>query len=161
VQRLLALLPAGLIVFIGASGMSPSSPESGPAIKGAFAAISTGDFDKLTAWYRDNLGFKIEGDRTLPSGVRGALLVRSGAMLEILRLPDAKSRTAWGIPDQAEAVHGILKIGFEIDDLDGLYRQARERNLNVFFAPTQSSRESLRTFGLKDPDGNIVQLFGK
>jgi hypothetical protein len=53
----------------------------------------------------------------------------------------------------------LSKIGFEISDLDDLYSVARERHLDVFFEPTQPAGNSLRTFALKDPDGNI--LFGK
>ena len=65
------------------------------------------------------------------------------------------------IPAKPESVHGILKIGFEVADLDGLYSRARERHLDVFFEPTQPAGNPLRTFALKDPDGNIVQFFGK
>jgi hypothetical protein len=123
-------------------------------VKNAFFALSTGDFDRLVGWYRDNLGFSVNGERTMPSGVRGALL-------EVLLLPAAKSRSAWGIPDQPESVHDILKIGFEVADLDRLYANAVKRRLDVFFEPTKPKDNPLRTFAVKDPDGNIVQFFGR
>jgi hypothetical protein len=53
-----------------------------------------------------------------------------------------------------------MKIGFEVDDIDALYRQARDKKLRIFDL-VQAPDLPLRTFGLCDPDGNIVQIFGK
>jgi hypothetical protein len=47
-----------------------------------------------------------------------------------------------------------------VKDLDALYSRAQARQLNVFFPPVQPPDVPMRTFGLKDPDGNIVQFFG-
>jgi hypothetical protein len=132
-----------------------------PTVVGAFFAISTGNVDRLTTWYLENLGFHIDRINTLANGVKGAILSRSGALLEILQLPAAKPRNAWGLPEEPEAVHGILKIGFEVTDLDLLFTKARERRLDIFFEPIRPPGSALRTFGLRDPDGNIVQFFGK
>jgi catechol 2,3-dioxygenase-like lactoylglutathione lyase family enzyme len=137
----------------------PAPPP--PAVTGGFFALSTGDGDRLVAWYRDNLGFTVDQSRTTPSGVKGALLSRPGALLEIGQLPSARSRAAAGIPDGIGAVHGIMKIGLLVSDLDGLYAIARERRLDISFAPTQPAGNPLRTFAVKDPDGNTVQFFGK
>ena len=140
---------------------SSSRPGATPQVRGAFFAISTGDRERLVAWYCDNLGFKVDSTGTGSTGVKSALLSRRGAILEILQLPTAKSRAAWGMPDAPESVHGILKIGFEVDDLNSLYEAAVRRRVAIFFAPVRPSDNRLRTFGVKDPDGNIVQFFGK
>jgi hypothetical protein len=137
-------------------GTTRGSPE----LKKAFFALLTGDVDRLSAWYCVNLGFRISQSNTLPGGGKGTILSRPGAMLEVLQLPAAKPQTAWGLPGEPGSVHGILKIGFEVNDLDLMYSQACQRQLNVFFAPVQPPGNPLRTFGLKDPDGNIVQFFG-
>lgn len=63
------------------------------------------------AWYRDDLGFTVDQSRTMPSGVKGALLSRPGALLEIAQLPSARSRKVAGIPDDIGAVPGIMKMG--------------------------------------------------
>jgi catechol 2,3-dioxygenase-like lactoylglutathione lyase family enzyme len=148
-------------VLAGAPSSRGAAAGQEPVVTRAFFALSTGDFDRLVAWYRDNLGFKVDHSSSTGSGVKGALLSRPGALLEVLQLSTAKSRSAGGVPAKPESVHGILKIGFEVADLDGLYSRARERHLDVFFEPTQPAGNPLRTFALKDPDGNIVQFFGK
>ena len=151
-----------LSAVIGLGDTQPkAAPNAGPMVHGAFFALSTGDFDRLISWYRDNLGFTVDSSRTTPAGLRGALLSRQGALLEVLQLPAAKSRKDWGIPDKPESIHGILKIGFEVADLDKLFSTVKDRHLNVFFEPTKPENNPLRTFAVKDPDGNIVQFFGK
>lgn len=133
----------------------------GPATTRGFFALSTGDIDRLIAWYRDNLGFSVDQSISLPAGGKGAILSRPGALLELLQLPAARPKSACGLSDEPGMVHGILKIGFEVNDLDWMHTLACGRNLDVFFAPVQPSGNPLRTFGLRDPDGNIVQFFGK
>ena len=133
-----------------------------PTIAAAFFALSVSDLEGMAAWYTANLGFKVEL-RSDPKngGPRGAILVRDGARLELLEFASARPRTAWGLPAEAEQVHGILKIGFEVSDIDRLFAAVQERHLNLFFPLVTPPGSSLRTFGLRDPDGNIVQFFGR
>ena len=156
------LLPALLLVPFASCAMSaPRSPTgAAPDLTGAFFSLSTGDVDRLAAWYAENLGFAIDRKGRTPAGVSFAILSRTGALIEILQLPTSKSREAWGLPSEPEAVWGILKIGILVSDLDATWEKARVRSLDVFFPPVKPPDVPQRTFGLKDPDGNIVQLFG-
>lgn len=157
----IAALPPGASAVQQSGAADSRSDRPPPAVTGAFFALSTGNFDGLVAWYRDNLGFTVDHTVALTSGLKGALLSRPGALIEIAQLPSARSRKAVGVPDDIGAVHGIMKIGLQVSDLDALYAIARDRRLDISFAPTQPPGNPLRTFAVKDPDGNTVQFFGK
>lgn len=141
---------------------SPRPRPVSPTITAAFFALSVSNLDTVEAWYVENLGFEREL-RSSPKGggPRGEILVREGARLELLEFATSKPRAAWGLPPEAEQVQGILKIGFEVSDIDALFATAQKRHLDVFFPLVTPPGSSLRTFGLRDPDGNIVQFFGK
>jgi catechol 2,3-dioxygenase-like lactoylglutathione lyase family enzyme len=131
-------------------------------VKGAFFALTVSDIDGIAAWYTANLGFRVElRSEGKDGGPRGAILVRDGARLELLEFASAKPRTAWELPANAEQIHGILKIGFEVANIETLFAAAVEQHLDVFFPLVTPPGSQLRTFGLRDPDGNIVQFFGR
>lgn len=156
------LVPALLLAsFVSCATSAPRSPTGAtPDVTGAFFSLSTGDVDRLAAWYSENLGFAVDRKGRTPAGVSFAILSRAGALIEILQLPTSRTREAWGLPPEPEAVRGILKIGLLVNDLDASWAKARARSLDVFFPPVKPPDVPQRTFGLKDPDGNIVQLFG-
>lgn len=146
---------------VASCGHALPRQSSAPTVTAAFFALTVSDLDGMAAWYQSNLGFRIE-IRSNPEngGPRGAILVRDGARLELLQYTSARPRSVWGLPE-AEQVHGILKIGFEVSDIETLFATAQERRLNIFFPLVTPPGSGVRTFGLRDPDGNIVQFFGK
>jgi catechol 2,3-dioxygenase-like lactoylglutathione lyase family enzyme len=139
-----------------------AAPAGTMAVTRAFFALSVADVAKTTAWYVDHLGFRVDKTgRKEPSGMEFALISRPDTLIEIVRFATARSRAAAGLdPDKVHELHGIMKIGFEVADIDALYRQAREKKLRIFDL-VQAPDLPLRTFGLYDPDNNIVQIFGK
>ncbi len=136
--------------------------EGAMAVRRAFFALSVADVGKTTAWYVDNLGFRVDKTgRIEKSGMEFALISRPDTLIEIVRFATAKSRAAAGLdPDRVHDVHGIMKVGFEVADIDALYKRAKDNKLRIFDL-VQARDVPLRTFGLYDPDGNIVQVFGK
>jgi catechol 2,3-dioxygenase-like lactoylglutathione lyase family enzyme len=132
------------------------------AVKRSFFALSVADVARTTAWYVDHLGFRVDKTgRIESSGMEFALISRPDTLIEIVRFATAKSRAAAGLDaDKVHELHGIMKIGFEVADIDALYRQAKDKKLRIFEL-VQAPDLPLRTFGLYDPDNNIVQIFGK
>lgn len=134
---------------------------SSPTVTGAFAALSVHDLDRVAAWYSQHLGFQIQLRSQPANGPKGVVLVRPGARLELLEFSTAKSREAWGLPAEPHQVHGILKLGFEVSDIDALFASVQTQRLEIFFPLVTPPNSPLRTFGVLDPEGNIVQFFGK
>lgn len=157
------MLLVPLLAFAPGCASAPSpAAANGPAVSAAFFALSVSDVDRVAAWYVEHLGFRqeLESDRR-PQGPRGVILVREGARLELLQFSSARPRAGWGMSGEAHEVHGILKIGFEVRDLDALFAALQSGRVEQFFPIVRPPGSSLRTFGVKDPDGNIVQFFGR
>lgn len=145
--------------LLGCLSIGPHPKELAFQNQGAFYALSVDDFDGIITWYTTHLGFEIES-RGENVARKGALLRRPGVLLEIGAFGTAKSRIEWGVEAESHEVEGIFKIGFQVADLDALFAYAEQQELDVFFPIVNASNE-FRTFGVKDPEGNIVQFFGE
>jgi predicted enzyme related to lactoylglutathione lyase len=109
---------------------------------------STGDHKALSAWYRDNLGLKLED--------------WGGA---ILRWPDdqaddggltvwnaAPGDTKWFAPSGSS-----FMINYRVDDLEALLAQLAEAGVEIVGGP--ESHENGKFAWIMDPDGNKVELW--
>ena len=160
---LLACLSLSFAATAGPAGAAAGDAAgSKMAVKRAFFALSVADVAKTAAWYVENLGFRVDKTgRIEKSGIDFALVSRPDTLVEIVGFASAKSRAALGLaPDKPHEVHGIMKIGFEVADIDSLYKRAKDKRLRIFDL-VEARDVRLRTFGLYDPDNNIVQIFGK
>ena len=109
---------------------------------------STGDREKLAAWYRDNLGFRLEE--------------WGGA---ILRWPEDKAEdrglTVWTVAEKNSQwfspSESSFMINYRVDDLDALLTQLRGDGVSIVKGP--ESHENGRFAWILDPDGNKVELW--
>lgn len=147
-------LLAGLVMLV----LTLATPhlEAGqlPETNGAFYALSVQDLDTSVAWYTDHLGFTLQsrGENTTR---KGALLSRPGTVLEIAEFAGAEHRPT-GV--ESHEVIGIFKLGFTTEHIDDAFAWLSQDGVEVFF-PVVTTPDGKRTFGVKDPDGNIVQFF--
>lgn len=127
-----------------------------PETSGAFYAISVQDIDQAISWYTEKLGFKLESKGG--NDVRkGALLSRPGAVLELGEFAGAVPR---GPEVESHEVHGIFKLGFTTANLEETFEFLNQAGVEVF-SPLVTASDGNRTFLVKDPEGNIIQFFGK
>ncbi len=133
------------------------------ASPGAFLAISVANLDTMVSWYRDCLGFSVYYSGTIPeSGIRAALLQHGNALVELLQIPKAKPRTEVA-PSTTDAshIHGFFKSGFVVQDIDAAYRRAQTIPNLLAYKLAKPGNGPYRTFGVRDPEGNLVQFFGR
>lgn len=103
-------------------------PET-PGKAAPFIAVSVADLDRQLKWYRDNLGFEVHSQGTVPGkGIKFALLKKEGALLELLQIPESRprpgkprdpssasltqgfSRAGWWLPMSMPFRHGLKKM---------------------------------------------------
>ena len=137
------------------SGVESSEKPEAP--DGAFHAISVSNMDQSIAWYIEKLGFEL-GFRGGNDAREGALLSRNGALLEVARFNGAVALSDLDSARESHEVVGVFKLGFVTSDLDGTYAALQEKGVDVLFGIVDAS-DGRRTFGVTDPDGNIVQFF--
>ena len=130
---------------------------------GPFLALSVADLDRQVAWYRDTLGFVIHRQGTAPNRpVRFALLRQDSAYLELLQLPDAKPRAeVAGRAIESHQIHGFFKSGFIVKDIDAAHRRIKDRGVPLAYELGSAPDSPYRSFGIRDPEGNLLQFFGE
>jgi catechol 2,3-dioxygenase-like lactoylglutathione lyase family enzyme len=132
-------------------------------LEGTFIALSVADAAASARWYGETLGFRVFKRIDPPNErVHIVLMERAGAILELLEHPGAKVRTAWN-QDAKEPfdVRGVFKAGFRVADLDRVLQGLRDRKVEIRNGPFDIPELQLRSFIAVDPDGNLLQFFGK
>lgn len=144
---------------LSALAAKPADDAVGPA---AFIALSVSDLKRQVAWYSETLGFQVVNEREVPERqIRFALLRREGAWLELLQIPQARPRTVVD-PEASSAsrIHGFFKGGMVVADLDRLHEQLKARGAAPLAPPAAADAGGLRSFQLRDPEGNLWQFLG-
>lgn len=124
----------------------------------AFHALSVRDIDRSITWYEEHLDFTVLS-RASNEQRKGAVLSRPGTLLEVAEFDGALPLAGLVGGVEPHQVHGIFKLGFVVTDLDAAFDQFESAGVDIFF-PIVATSNGDRTFGIRDPDGNIVQFFG-
>lgn len=145
-----------------ASGAAAAAPALAlhPA---PFIALSVADLERQQRWYRDTLGFTVTAHGTMPhNGIRYLLLRDGAALIELLQVPGARARAAIA-PELRDAaqLHGFFKSGMVVADVAGLQRRLQARGADIAFALVRPPNGPYRVFGVRDPEGNLLQFFGE
>lgn len=155
---LVAGLTSGLCAQEGATGTVDLGTRPGP-----FLALSVANLDRMVAWYRDTLGFRIYNRGEAREGaVHFALLERENSILELLQLADARpfKEVAPGL-EGSHLVHGFFKSGFVVADLDRAYADVKRMGVKLEYDLGRPTDSPYRSFGILDPEGNLLQFFGR
>lgn len=123
------------------------------------ARLLVSDFDACFRFYRDVMGlqatFGAEGDGYANFDVGG------GFMLELFpRSEMADAVGAAHLPAQAASQDRVV-ISFSDPEVavDDLLEQLRAKGANVAVEPTDHPDWGVRTVHLRDPDGNLIELY--
>jgi hypothetical protein len=130
---------------------------------GAFFALSVANVDELSKWYQEKLGFKVLISGEAPNKIaKFAILQTDGALIELIQHRDAKPMSV-AAPSIKEShlMHGIFKIGMLVDDLDAVYQSIKERKVTIAYEIMPAKDVPMRSFIIRDGEGNLVQFFGK
>ena len=101
------------------------------------------DFDKARAFYVDTLGLPVVPHLSDDHFVT----------------VQPQNSTQIGITAEPGIVNGqsSTEIGFEVDDVDALYREFQSQNIPLLSAPQDFPFG--RAFDVQDPDGNKLSLY--
>ena len=129
---------------------------------GSFIALSTPNESRTARWYQDKFGFQMVKEGQMGKDQRFALLRFDNNILELIENPEARplAKAVPGIKDPFE-VHGIFKTGFTVDKLDEVFETLERNGVKIDFHITQLNDLRVRAFGVRDIDGNLIQIFGK
>jgi glyoxylase I family protein len=133
-------------------------------------AVSTGDLDRLVAFYTGLFGFEVVmstewSDRPVideivgleGSSARQAMLRSGNAYLEIFEYRSPRGRRP-GLNDRTAADHGYTHFCIDVTDIDAEYERLVAAGMTFHCAPPQLGAGMIRATYGRDPDGNIVEL---
>lgn len=117
--------------------------------------IIANDVERTKAFYTDLLGFRVVPQFTAPEG--DFVWLRSEKRSTSIIIQDVATRA--DKPTQADIpeASGGLMLGFAVDDAEVAHKTAAEGGYEI--RTPVVDMVSGRTFGVKDPEGNYLQLF--
>jgi lactoylglutathione lyase len=112
------------------------------------------DFARSWNFYTKTLGLPaVSGDGSPPYGEVGTAkrfvgIFLRGAMDDLL-----------GPAAAGAGPKDAFSLVFEVNDVDRTYAALRDADVEILIAPTDRPLWGLRTLHLRDPDGNLVELY--
>jgi mono/diheme cytochrome c family protein/predicted enzyme related to lactoylglutathione lyase len=111
------------------------------------AGVTVPDAEQAARWYRDNLGFTVNGSTTV-NGLRQVVVERGPYAIELLST-------------NAPGPHGVSKLGFVVDDLDPVLAELERRHVHIVQGLTTLQQFQVRFVLIQDSNGNVIQLFDR
>jgi lactoylglutathione lyase len=120
--------------------------------------LLTARFGDMFLFYRDLMGLTVSwGDA---QGIYASFNTKGGTLALFARSEMSKAIGTSDLP--AEAVsQDKLSLVFEVEDVDGVATQFKNRGVIVIDEPKDMSDWGIRSFHLRDPDGNLVEVFSE
>jgi catechol 2,3-dioxygenase-like lactoylglutathione lyase family enzyme len=121
-------------------------------------AYSVADFDASVSWWERMLGFSVDWLDETPGGGKAAFLLRNGEGIELFWAPGAQplpeGRREF---DTHRDAHGMIHVSLEVDDVEGLVADLREKGVEV--ARELDTHPLARIAFVRDNSGNLIELY--
>jgi hypothetical protein len=145
---------------------TPAAPPAGnkvPVSEGTFFALSVADSAAMAQWYQEKLGLRILSSGEAPNKIaKFALLEGKGILIELIQHSKASARSvvAPSVTDPYQ-IHGIFKVGLIVSNLDEVYAGLKRQNVPIAYDLMPAKDVPMRSFSVRDPEGNLLQFFGR
>jgi hypothetical protein len=143
---------------------APASAPGTPAMTatGSFFALSVADVRASAKWYSENLGLAVVMEAPKFEKATAIVLEGGGLIVELIQHDDAAplSTAAPGLKSNI-LLHGVVKAGAIVADLDGTIATLRLRNVKIAFGPYPAKANQRANVIIQDNAGNLIQFFGR
>jgi len=144
-----ALLCAALSLVLATPALAD---PAGPPHR-AFLAIRVADAEASARWYGRTFDLTLANSFST-AAYEQRILQGDGLIVELVQLKS-------GMTPAQPAGLGFMKGGFVVGDFDGKVRRWRAAGLTFLGRIVYDDKLKLHAAALRDPDGNIVQVFGR
>lgn len=137
-----------------------SKPDPLAQMHAEHVMISTPDYDGTIAWYRDNLGFRIKHEWTVPEfpDLQLAYLEKNGFIVEVVASPNVPKSD---IPDDFSArlqQPGIGHFAFLVADVDAAMVALQAKGVEILVPPTSFPDSGRRLSFIADNNGYAIEF---
>ena len=159
----LSFLVCLAILGTEAAAQTPAArPATAVSGRGAFWALSVADAKSMAQWYADKFGLHVTLDPPKTNGAKAIVLEGDGLIVELVQHDSAKPRRVVApAANDAVLIHGIMKAGFIVDDFDKTVASLRAASVPFAFGPYPARAGQRANVIVRDPEGNLIQLFGR
>lgn len=154
------ILPLICLAVVGTRALAQSSPPRPPAAisgRGGFWALSVADVTSMSQWYADKFGMHVTLDAPRTNGAKATVLEGDGLIVELIQHDAAKPRPT----ADAVLLHGLMKAGIIVEDFDRTVASLRAANVTFAFGPFPARTGQRANAIIRDPEGNLIQIFGR
>ena len=126
-----------------------------------FSAIVVRNIDSSIAWYKKVLGLQLRNRTDAPErGFIQANLHNEEMLIELIQVDSSlsKEKILKEQPSRTR-IQGLMKFGFVVKDIDGLYKQLKDQNIKFTGRMVTDPVNNKKTFLINDPDDNLIQFF--
>ncbi len=116
-----------------------------------FFAIQVEDDSSAAEWYQSVFGLE-EVNRLAAADLAVRILTGPGLTVELIRMDDA-------LPRPEGPQRGLFKVGFMVDDIEGALAWLKGRGVEADHTISMDRALQVRTFVLRDLEGNRLQVF--
>src|SRR5690606_25770436 len=119
------------------------------------------DLDVATTWYTTIFDVDLKEEFSfLEWGMRVNLLQNEQLKFELV------SRNQFYTPQELvpdydlreKPINGFYKMTFEVIDIQHIYNKCKEQNAAIYFELNTDEKLKIKSFSIKDPDGNVLQF---
>lgn len=159
-NALIAVLFGSAIAPTALADSTLSSTDPISQIRAEHIMLATTDYSGTLAWYRDNLGFRIKHEWTVPEfpDLQLAYLEKNDFIIEVVASPNVPNANA---PEDFVArlqQPGIGHFAFLVDDVDAATAVLEAKGVNVIVPPTSFPDSGRRLSFFEDNNGNMIEF---
>ena len=155
-KTLIAAILMAIPTCLAAQAPAAFDVEPLAVASGGFFAVSVPDLEASVKWYSDKLGLKVAVRGGRSGKLAGlAIMEGGGLVIELLQNDDATSR-----PGNPELVHGFIKGGIMVDDMDKAVAMLRAREIPIVMGPFPARETRRANVAFRDNAGNLIFRIG-
>lgn len=118
-----------------------------------FVAVETADIARAEAWYADVFDARLVNSFSEPT-YEQRILRGNDLIVELVQRKPPRE------PHSAEAL-GLMKAGVVVDDFEARFQRWQGEGVRMLGRRIHDDALNLDTILLVDPDGNMIQIFGR
>jgi len=111
----------------------------------------------MSQWYADKFGMHVTLDAPRTNGAKATVLEGDGLIVELIQHDSAKPRPT----ADAVLLHGLMKAGIIVEDFDKTVASLRAAKVAFAFGPFPARTGQSANAIIRDPEGNLIQIFGR
>ncbi|MEM6256105.1 MAG: VOC family protein [Cyanobacteria bacterium P01_D01_bin.156] len=137
-----------------------AEPEPLAQIQAEHIMLATSDYHGTISWYRENLGFRIKHEWTVPEfpNLQLAYLEKNGFIIEVVASPDTPQVNAPKNFAERLQQPGIGHFAFLVSDVDAVTASLAVKGIEIIVPPTSFPDSGRRLSFVEDNNGYMIEF---